>query len=117
MTIEEFSMRIKLKKENVEQLKEYIEQADRMDSVVFRYRKTEEYVGNYGYAEGDNSFSVDIIENNSGLFSSCFDELKTHYLQILEDELAKAENELKAMEEKKKKIEQFLEEDSHEQNS
>lgn len=111
MTIEEFSEKIKLKEGNVERLKEYIEQADRMDSIVFWYRKTEEYMGNHGYAEGDNSFSV-AIKDNIGLFGSDFNELKTHYLQILEDELAKAENELEAMKEKKVKIEEWLSEES-----
>lgn len=111
MTIEEFSEKIKLKEENVEGLKEYIEQLDRMDSVVFHYRKTEEYMGNHGYAEGDNSFSV-AIRDNVGLFGHDFTELKTHYLQILENELAKAENGLKAMEEKKAILEGWLSEES-----
>ena len=111
MTIEEFSEKIKLKEGNVERLKEYIEQADRMDSVVFRYRKTEEYMGNHGYTEGDNSFSV-AIRDTSGLFGPCFGELKARYLQMLRDKLAKAESELKAMEEKKAKIETWLSEES-----
>ena len=68
-------------------------------------------MGNHGYAEGDNSFSV-AIRDNSGLFGSDFDELKTHYLQMLRDELAKAENELEAMKKKKVKIEAILSEKS-----
>lgn len=112
MTIEEFSKKIKLKERNLELLKEYIKQADRMDSIVFWYHKTEEYIGNHGYAEGDNGFSVIIGENNSGLLDSCFNELKARYLQMLRDELAKAESELGAMKEKKVKIEEWLSEKS-----
>ena len=111
MTIEEFSEKIKLKERNLEQLKEYVKQVDRMDSIVFRYHKTEEYKGNYGYVEGDNGFSVIIGKNNSGLLDSCFGELKARYLQMLRDELAKAENELGAMKGKKVKMEKLLSEE------
>lgn len=111
MTIEKFSEKIKFKERNVERLKEYIKHVDRMNSIVFRYHKTEDYMGNHGYVEGDNSFSVAIEENNSGLLDSCFDELKAQYLQMLRDKLAKAENELEAMKKKKVKIEEWLSEE------
>lgn len=109
MTIEYFCKKIEEKRKEVDSLSERIKESERIDYVEFHYHETEKYIGNHGYAEGDNSFRIEIKKDDYG-----FSEIKEQYLEKMRAKLAEEKNELNILKAKKKKIEQFLEEDDHE---
>lgn len=112
MTIEYFCDQIKEREKAVRRLQERINEAARIDCITFRYRETEQYIGNHGYAEAGNGYVVEVKEKDYS-----FAEIKEQYLEKMRAKLAEEKNELNILKAKKKKIEQFLEEDGHEQNS
>lgn len=106
MTIERFCEQIEEKKKEVNRLSERVKEAERIDYVDFHYHETEKYMGNYGYAEGDNSFTVEIKKDDDS-----FSEIKELYLEKMRAKLAEKQSELKILEAKKEQIEKILREE------
>ncbi len=107
MTIEHFCKQIEEKRKEVDRLSERIKESERIDCITFHYHETEKYIGNHGYAEGDNSFAVEAKKDDYG-----FPEIKELYLERMQAKLAEKQTELKALKVKKEQIEKILEEES-----
>ena len=106
MTIERFCDQIEKKTKEVGFLSKRVNEAERIDYVDFHYHETEKYMGNYGYAEGDNSFIAEIRQDDDG-----FSEIKELYLGKMRAKLAEKQSELKDLEAKKEQIEKILREE------
>lgn len=110
--MEDFLIELNQKIAFANRLENYLKDAARIDSIDVNYISTKEYLGNHGYAEGNNGYTVSIRPNGNNTnnldINIGFEELKEIYVKLLENELIKLRQEIDDMKIKKEKAERLL---------
>ena len=110
--MEDFLTELNQKIAFADRLEGYLKDVARIGSININYTSTKEYLGNHGYAEGNDSYTVSIRPNGNNTdnldLNIGFEELKEMYAKLLENELIKLRQEIDGMKAKKEKAEKLL---------